>query len=207
MDFVVISRRPRDTKPPNHPLPLIYDEYEVARLRGFTMIADKQIQTIVEKNRQNSASFFIVMMFLLSSLGLMTGAFIDAGHIPQTEKVEISVTPTALSSSQSSHQGGQGDWNGAMSGVQRGTEMHPIFFDTQYSDYGVMDGKINDLELLSILYGGSRGALLEETMADDHDNDGIPDLTDLDDDNDGAYDLLERFDGCWTTDPYDHDND
>ena len=203
----MISRRLRDTKPPNHPLPLIYDEYEVARLRGFTMIADKNIQTIVEKNRQNSKSFFIVVMFLLSSLGLMTSAFIDAGHVPETGLVEVSRNPTPLSSAQSTHQGGQGDWNGAMSGVQRGTEMHPVFLDTQYSDYGVMNGKINDLDLLAILYAGSRGSLLEETMADDHDNDGVPDLTDLDDDNDGAYDLLERFDGCWTTDPYDHDND
>ena len=29
----------------------------------------------------------------------------------------------------------------------------------------------------------------------------------MDDDNDGIYDLLERFDGCYGTHPFDHDND
>ena len=32
-------------------------------------------------------------------------------------------------------------------------------------------------------------------------------MNDLDDDNDGINDLIERFDGCYGTDPYDHDND
>ena len=36
---------------------------------------------------------------------------------------------------------------------------------------------------------------------------GISDLYDLDDDNDGINDLIERFDGCYGTDPFDHDND
>ena len=29
----------------------------------------------------------------------------------------------------------------------------------------------------------------------------------MDDDNDGINDLIERFDGCYGTDPFDHDND
>ena len=45
------------------------------------------------------------------------------------------------------------------------------------------------------------GFFLEETNTDDHDNDGIDDLNDLDDDNDGINDLIERFDGCFGTDP------
>ncbi len=171
------------------------------------MTPTKQVKTIVENNRKTSASAFIVLMFVLSSLGMMSSSILDVGQIPSGDQIEVDVTPVALSSAQSTHQGGQGDWNGNMGGAQYGTQMHDILLKNQYSDYGVMNGKIHDLDLLSILYGGSRGALLEETMSDDHDNDGIPDLTDLDDDNDGAYDLLERFDGCWSTDPYDHDND
>ena len=171
------------------------------------MTPKKQLQNTIEKNRKTSASCFIVLMFVLSTLGLMTGSILDAGHVPDVDQVEISISGKALSSTQSTHQGGQGGWNGNMEGEQFGTVLHPVLLNTQYSDIGVMDGKINDLELLSIIYGGSRGALLEETMADDHDNDGVSDLYDLDDDNDGAYDLLERFDGCWSTDPYDHDND
>ena len=87
-----------------------------------------------------------------------------------------------------------------------GKELHPSLLDPQYSDPAVLYGKISDLSLVDLRLQGI-GPNLEETNTEDHDNDGIDDLTDLDDDNDGIYDLIELFDGCYSTDPFDHDND
>ena len=83
---------------------------------------------------------------------------------------------------------------------------HPALFDIMWTDPGVSSGVINDMSAILAL-SESYSLFLEESNKDDHDNDGINDLNDLDDDNDGIYDLLERFDGCYGTDPLDHDND
>ena len=97
-------------------------------------------------------------------------------------------------------------WSGAQDGVAR-TLAHEALSNMMWADPGVMSsGIITDLSVLESvipLYA----PMLEETNLGDHDNDGVDDLNDLDDDNDGIYDLLERFDGCYGTDPYDHDND
>ena len=66
---------------------------------------------------------------------------------------------------------------------------HPALYDVQYNDMGVMYGKVNDLSLLDLRASGWT-LHLEERIGDDHDNDGIDDLNDLDDDNDGIYDLI-----------------
>jgi len=82
---------------------------------------------------------------------------------------------------------------------------HVMFSDPFYHDPASYYGQISDP---SALYANQGYQLyLEETNTDDHDNDGIGDLSDLDDDNDGINDLIELFDGCYGTDPYDHDND
>ena len=64
---------------------------------------------------------------------------------------------------------------------------HPALLDSQYNDLGVMYGKVHDLSLLDLRASGWT-LHLEERIGDDHDNDGIDDLNDLDDDNDGIYD-------------------
>ena len=57
--------------------------------------------------------------------------------------------------------------------------MHDALWDMAWADSSAMYGQI-DISALSLTTDW-----LEESSADDHDNDGIDDLNDLDDDNDG----------------------
>ena len=68
---------------------------------------------------------------------------------------------------------------------------HPALLDPQYNDMGVMYGKVNDLSLLDLRASGWT-LHVEERIGDDHDNDGIEDVTDDDDDGDGILDELEQ---------------
>ncbi|MFL2959830.1 MAG: hypothetical protein ACJZ5P_07310 [Candidatus Thalassarchaeaceae archaeon] len=82
---------------------------------------------------------------------------------------------------------------------------HPAFTDPSFHDQMSYYGKVSDPSAL--MMQPEYSFFLEETDAEDHDNDGIGDLSDLDDDNDGINDLIEMFDGCFGTHPFDHDND
>ena len=55
---------------------------------------------------------------------------------------------------------------------------HPAFNDASWSDPGLLYGRITDISLLAEGYR----FMAEETETEDHDNDGINDLDDLDDD-------------------------
>ncbi len=83
--------------------------------------------------------------------------------------------------------------------------MREHFMNPSYHDPMSVYGKVSDPSALNL--DSSYGFFLEETNAEDHDNDGIDDLNDLDDDNDGINDLIEMFDGCIGTHQFDHDND
>ena len=61
---------------------------------------------------------------------------------------------------------------------------HPAFHNILWSDPGILYGQITDT---SFLDGGYR-FMVEETETEDHDNDGINELDDLDDDKDGISD-------------------
>ena len=82
---------------------------------------------------------------------------------------------------------------------------HEHFLNPSYHDPMSVYGQVSDPSALNL--DSSYGFFLEETNAEDHDNDGIDDLNDLDDDNDGINDLIEMFDGCIGTHQFDHDND
>ncbi|MFL2968664.1 MAG: hypothetical protein ACJZ6A_05895 [Candidatus Poseidoniaceae archaeon] len=165
------------------------------------MLSNRQFKQKIESRRKSTVSVGIVLLMITSTwLGLI--ASVSQDFEPETKFVDAD--PLSMSAAQSTEQGGQGEYNGGMPS-HFGLEMHDALWDLTWADSGSMYGKISDPSVLSLDAG--YGVMLEESSADDHDNDGIDDLTDLDDDNDGIYDLLERFDGCYGTDPYDHDND
>ena len=165
------------------------------------MLTNRQFKQKIESRRKSTVSVGIVLLMITSTwLGLI--ASVSQDFEPETKFVDAD--PLSMSAAQSTEQGGQGEYNGGMPS-HFGLEMHDALWDLTWADSGSMYGKISDPSVLSLDAG--YGVMLEESSADDHDNDGIDDLTDLDDDNDGIYDLLERFDGCYGTDPYDHDND
>ena len=105
-------------------------------------------------------------------------------------------------------QSGQAEWPPSdisqPTGVQQHFFNHPAFTDPSFHDQMSYYGKVSDPSAL--MMQPEYAFFLEETDADDHDNDGIGDLSDLDDDNDGINDLIEMFDGCFGTHPFDHDN-
>ena len=170
------------------------------------MYSDKKLQEKVEANQRLSMSMLIVGMFVLSSLTAMSAALLESSNDTTTSPINEKEIVYRSLSVQTMDQAGQGSYDGGQGSSEYGLVAHPALLDPQYTDIGVLNGKINDLSLLD-LRAQSWGLYLEETAADDHDNDGVDDLNDLDDDNDGIYDLLERFDGCYGTDPFDHDND
>ena len=165
------------------------------------MLSNRQYDLKINQRRKSTLAVTIVLL-MITSTWLAMIADLSEPSSPDTQLVDGKAL--ALSEAQSTDQGGQGEWDGGMSSTF-GLQMHDALWDLAWSDPGAMYGTIDDLSVLDLNAG--YGLQLEESRADDHDNDGIDDLTDLDDDNDGIYDLLERFDGCFGTDPYDHDND
>ncbi len=146
-----------------------------------------EIKLNVERNRRISVSMGIVLLMFISSLSMGLSA---RSWEAEPEYIELSEDQIlSMSDVQVGSQANYGPID-SYKGTPIGPDGHPALWDTQYSDPGILTGK-----------------LLEESRTSDHDNDGIDDLNDLDDDNDGIYDLLELFDGCYGTHPYDHDND
>ncbi len=151
---------------------------------------------------QRASAFWMVLLMLASVLLVAPWAEVTNGNDTSTElEVGTIGERKAIQTYDQQWREDVGNQPG-----MRGATPHPALLDPQFSDPGVMYGKISDLSLLT-LREDNYGPNLEETNTQDHDNDGINDLDDLDDDNDGIYDLIERFDGCYSTDPLDHDND
>ena len=144
------------------------------------MLSNRQFAQKIENRRKTTVSVGIMLLMVTSTWLAMIS---DYSTEIEVETSLVSADPLTMSDAQSTDQGGQGGWNGGMSS-QYGLELHDALWDLAWSDPGVMYGGINDHSVLGLDAG--YGMMLEESAKDDHDNDGINDLDDLDDDNDAV---------------------
>ena len=170
------------------------------------MLGEKAIWNSGDSSRKALISVFMVGIMLFST---QMYSFQDFETYDEKHNEKHTSSLTEPSDSGTYQQGGQAEWpqSDASQGPQSPIDSfnHPAFNDPSYHDPLSYYGKVADPSALIRQPGYS--FFLEETDAEDHDNDGIGDLSDLDDDNDGINDLIEMFDGCYGTHPYDHDND
>ncbi|MEC7460484.1 MAG: hypothetical protein VX891_00200, partial [Candidatus Thermoplasmatota archaeon] len=135
-------------------------------------------QKILDRQK-NAAAVGFVLLMLFSSLGVILTSL-----EPAPSETSIAQAPTvALVEPQSMDQGGQTSWDRGLDQLPL-EDLHPALSDIMWSDPGVSFGIISDMDAL-MLGLPSYTTLLEESRLEDHDNDGINDLADLDDDNDG----------------------
>ena len=140
------------------------------------MLSNRQFAQKIENRRKSTVSVGIVFLMITSTwLGLIS----TVSQEFEVESQLVDADPLSMSEAQSTDQGGQGEWNGRMPS-QYGLQMHDALWDLTWSDSSTMYGQIEDISALSLDPG--YGLMLEESAADDHDNDGINDLDDLDDD-------------------------
>ena len=163
----------------------------------------KQHTQKIEERQQLSMAIIIVFLMLASSLLAIVQTVHDGPEATKATQLvdggSLGMTPI-----QSTDQGGQGGWDGVHDSHY--DMAHEALRDLMWSDPGVSAGVIVDLSVLEAAIP-SYSTLLEETRAGDHDNDGIWDASDLDDDNDGLSDWFENNDGNHLTGQFDHDND
>ena len=134
------------------------------------MLSNRQFAQKIENRRKSTVSVGIVLIMITSTwLGLISTVSQDY----EVESRLVDADPLSLSDVQSTDQGGQGEWDGRMPS-HFGLEMHDALWDLTWSDPSTMYGQIEDLSALSLNSG--YGTLLEESSADDHDNDGIIDI-------------------------------
>ena len=166
------------------------------------MLDEKAIWNSSDSSRKALISVFMIGIMLFST---QMYSFQDFETYDEKHASSLAEAPDREPFQQS----GQAEWPQA--GADQGPQYphnpfnNPAFNDPSYHDHMSYYGKVSDPSVLITQPGYS--FFLEETDAEDHDNDGIGDLSDLDDDNDGINDLIEMFDGCYGTHPFDHDND
>ena len=158
------------------------------------MLTKRQFNQKIENRRKSTVSVGIVFLMITSTwLGLI--ASVTQDYEPETQFVDAA--PLSMSDAQSTDQGGQGELHGGMPS-HFGLQMHDALWDLTWSDSSSMYGQISDPSVLSLDPG--YGLMLEESSADDHDNDGIDDLNDLDDDNDSKKEQIQRQAQYYTND-------
>ena len=160
----------------------------------------------MEKQEQSNANKRILPAISLVALMLLSTQLMvmqDSGDSPEEPETTDLPKRTAYQQLEQFSAPVQGD--GQNQPASTNPFLEAYFRDPFYNDPASYYGKVSDPTALAL--DPSYGFFLEETNTDDHDNDGIDDLNDLDDDNDGINDLIESFDGCYGTDPYDHDHD
>ena len=138
-------------------------------------------------NRRPNAFKSLLLVFLMvmsTTLAMMVPSEWEE------EETSIDVEYRSMQSSpalQTMDQAGQGQYEGST--VFHSDDVHPALRDIMWADIGVSSGVISDLAAVEAVMA-SNNFLVEESNKNDHDNDGISDLYDLDDDNDGIYDCL-----------------
>ena len=148
--------------------------------------------TIVDRKSRNSAIAMVVLMLLSSQMY----SLMDFERDDPDESVWGAV-PQRTAYQQMNQA------SGPMAGGSQGQPAAEFSFyearftDPSYHDPATIYGQVSDPAALALDPG--YGFFLEETRTEDHDNDGIDDLNDLDDDNAGSSDSDET--DC-QTDPY-----
>ena len=131
------------------------------------MLSKRQFAQKIENRRKSTISVGLVFLMITSTwLGLISA--VNQDYEVDTKLVDAS--PLSSSEAQSTDQGGQGEWNGGMP-PQYGLQMHDALWDMTWADSSAMYGRIADVSSLSL--NPDYGFMLEESSADDHDNDAV----------------------------------